>query len=140
MRMRGVTLLEILVVLLVVGVISTLALPAYRQHMVRVNRTEATLTLHEIASAEERFYLRHGRYSTDITGTPPAGLGVLAVDGRPRYSYSVAVAEDGQTFIVTATPTRGGGQDSDGECLSFSLDHQGRRAVSGSRETSFCWR
>ena|SRR5690349_15729783 len=138
MFVRGVTLLEILVVLLVVGVIAALALPAYRQHLVRVNRTEATIALYEIAAAEEHHFLRHGEYIADISAAPPAGLG-LATTAR-RYSFVVAVADDGQSFIASATPTREGGQDADGECLEFSLDHRGRRAVSGSRETSFCWR
>lgn len=138
MFVRGVTLLEILVVVLVVGVIAALALPAYRQHLVRVNRAEATTTLYEIAAAEERHFLRHGRYIADITTAPPAGLGLVTTSRG--YSFDVAMAEDGQTFIASATPTRAGGQDGDGECLVFSLDHRGRRAVSGSRETSFCWR
>lgn len=139
MLVRGVTLLEILVVLVLVGVIGALALPAYRQYMVRVHRTEATTTLHEIATAEERFYLRHGRYASDIAGRPPAGLGVV-VDASRHYRFSVTLAEDGQSFIASATPMRDGGQDGDGECLVFSLDHRGRRAVSGSRDTTFCWR
>jgi type IV pilus assembly protein PilE len=138
MLVRGVTLLEILVVILVVGIIAALAVPAYRQHLVRVNRTGATATLYEIAAAEERHFLRHGRYTSAITAAPPAGLGLTLA--HLRYYFNVAVAEDGQTFVASATPTREGGQDADGECLVFSLDHRGRRAVSGSRETSFCWR
>lgn len=140
MFVRGVTLLEMLVVLLVVAVIAALALPAYRQHLLRVNRTEATRLLHEIAAAEERFYLRHGYYVSGISAPPPQGLGLASIADAPHYVFSVAVAEDGQTFIASATPTREGGQDADGECLVFSLDQRGRRAVSGSRETSFCWR
>ncbi|HUQ09065.1 MAG TPA: type IV pilin protein [Steroidobacteraceae bacterium] len=139
MFVRGVTLLEILVVLLVVGIIAALAMPSYRQHMVRVNRTEATSTLYEIASAEERHYLHRGSYTSDVTGAPPEGLG-LARDGAHRYEYTVSIAGDGQSFIARATPVRDGGQDSDAECLGFSLDHRGRRAVSGSRDTSSCWR
>jgi type IV pilus assembly protein PilE len=135
---RGVTLLEILVVVLLVGIIAALALPAYRQHLVRVNRTGATIALYEIAAAEEHYFLRHGRYTADIRAAPPSGLGIAMA--LHRYSLVVALAEDGQTFIASATPTPEGGQDSDGECLVFSLDHRGRRAVSGSRETSFCWR
>ena len=132
MFVRGVTLLEILVVLLLAGLIAALALPAYRQHLVRVNRTEATTTLYQIAAAEERHYLRHGIYTEDLASMPT---------GETRhYGFSVATADDGQTFIASATPSRGGGQESDGECLVFSLDHRGRRAVSGSRDTSYCWR
>jgi len=140
MFVRGVTLPEILIVLLLVGLIAALALPAYRQHMVRVNRGEATSTLYEIASAEERHYLQQARYTDDITGDPPEGLGLLPAAGSRHYGYSVSTADDGQSFIARASPTRDGGQDTDGECLAFSLDHRGRRAVSGSRDTSFCWR
>jgi type IV pilus assembly protein PilE len=139
MFVRGVTLLEILVVLLLVGLITALALPAYRQYLVRVHRTEATSVLHAIASAEERHYLQYGAYAGDVTSAPPAGLG-LAPPAARHYEFSVAVAEDGQSFVARATPVRGGGQDTDAECLAFSLDHHGRRAVSGSRDTSFCWR
>ena len=138
MFVRGVTLLELLVVLVVVGVIGALALPAYRQHLVRVNRTEATTTLYEVANAEERYYLRYGRYARDIAAAPPDGLGITVA--TRHYGFSVALADDSQSFIASATPARGGGQEADGECLVFSLDHRGRRAVSGTRETSFCWR
>jgi type IV pilus assembly protein PilE len=136
---RGVTLLEILVVVLIVGLLSALALPAYRQHVVRVNRSEAKVVLYDIATAEERHYLGHGSYTSDVAAAPPEGLG-LAPAGRRYYEFSVSMAEDGQSYIARATPLRGGGQDSDAECLVFSLDHRGRRAVSGARDTSFCWR
>jgi type IV pilus assembly protein PilE len=140
MFVRGVTLLEILVVLVLVGIITALAVPAYRQHLVRVNRSEATASLYAIASAQERHYLRHGRYTSDIAAAPPAGLGFTASTASHRYALSVAVDAEGQTFTASATPTRTGSQDGDGECLVFSLDHRGRRAVSGTRETAFCWR
>jgi len=137
---RGVTLLEIVVVLLVVGIIAALALPAYRQHLVRVHRSEATTMLYEIAAAQERFYLRHDSYTSDLGSAAQLGLGLADTRTGSRYSFSVALANDGQTYIATATPTSDGGQHSDGECLAFSIDQRGRRAVSGSRDTSFCWR
>ena len=140
MFVRGVTLLEILVVVLVVGIIASLALPAYRQHLLRVHRTEATTTLYEISSAEERFHLRHGRFTADLSAAPPDGLGLASGATSPHYAFAVVVADDGQSYIASATPTREAVQNADGECLVFSLDHRGRRAVSGTRETPHCWR
>jgi hypothetical protein len=67
-------------------------------------------------------------------------LGISTRTDSHRYALSVAVDAEGQTFTASATPTRTGNQDGDGECLVFSLDHRGRRAVSGTRETAFCWR
>jgi type IV pilus assembly protein PilE len=137
---RGVTLLEMMVVLLIAGILAALALPAYRQHLVRVNRSQATTLLYEIASAQERYFLRHGNYSGNLGSGAPLGLGLAAVNTSSRYSFSVALAGDGQTYIASATPRREGGQHTDVECLVFSIDQRGRRAVSGTRDTAFCWR
>jgi type IV pilus assembly protein PilE len=136
---RGVTLLELLTVLAIVSVVATLALPAYRQHVLRVHRSEAMLALLQVQSAEEKFYLRHGTYGDDIFSAAPGGLGVSATV-TSRYQLSVALAADGQSFIATAAPTSDGGQAADLECLAFSIDARGRRAVSGARDARQCWK
>jgi len=137
---RGFSLLELLVVLVLVSVVAALALPGFRQQIARVHRTEAMTALLQLQSAEEKFYLRHNTYSRNITAAPPVGLGLPAATSSNRYLLSVAVADDGQTFIATATPTRAGGQDADHECLAFSIDAHGRRAVSGTRDARHCWK
>jgi len=140
MSRRGVTMFELLVVLVLVGVVAALALPAYRRQMIRVHRTEAITALLDLQIAEERFFLRHHSYTTNITAAPPEGLGLSATTLSGRYWLSAAVADDGQSFIATATPTRTGGQDTDLECLAFSIDARGRRAVSGTSGARHCWR
>ena len=127
---RGVTLLELLVVLVLVSLVAALALPAYRSQMVRVHRTDAMIALMELQNAEEKFYLRHNTYTADIPLT----------SNTNKYVLSIAVAADGQSFIATATPTPEGGQLADHECLAFSIDARGRRAVSGTRDARSCWK
>jgi type IV pilus assembly protein PilE len=137
---RGITLLELLVTLAVVGIIAALALPAYQRHVQRVNRGEAMVALYALLAEQERFHLRHGTYASRVVAPPPEGLGMAATTESRRYALAVALAADGQSFIATATPTREGGQASDAECLAFSMDHRGRRAVSGSGDVAACWR
>ena len=137
---RGITLLELLIVLVVVGIIAALTLPTYRQHMFRVHRTEAMSTLLQLQGAEETFYLRQARYADDVAATPPVGLGISATSTSGKYLLSVAVAADGQSYVATATPAPGGGQDADQDCLTFSVDARGRRAVSGARDARYCWK
>lgn len=140
MSRRGITLLELLVALVVLGILAAIAVPAYQRHLRRVHRTEAMTTLLELLAAQERFHLRQGVYSSDLATSPPAGLGVAAITQGGRYAITVALSADGQSFIATATPTREGGQVSDAECLAFSVDQRGRRAVSGSGDVAACWR
>jgi type IV pilus assembly protein PilE len=140
MLRRGVTLLELLVVLVIVGIVAALALPGIRRHVIRVHRTEAMTALLALQSAEETFYLRYGAYTDNITAAPPAGLGLAAGSASNKYRLSIALAADAQTYVATATPSPEGGQSADQECQSFSVDARGRRAVSGSRDSLFCWR
>jgi len=134
---RAFTLFELLVVLALVGILAAIAVPAWRHHVLRVRRTEAMTALLDLQSAEEKFYLRHDLYTADITSAPPAGLGLPAITASSQYRLSVALAADGQTFIATATPA--GGQNADRDCMAFSIDASGRRAVSGVRDVRHCW-
>jgi len=136
---RGITLFELLVVVVVVGIVAAFAIPAYRHHTLRVNRTEAMTALLQLQSAEESWFLRHGAYTASVEAPPPAGLGLI-VNTSNKYALSVALAADGQSYIATATPTASGGQDGDHECLAFSIDARGRRAVSGTAEVQRCWK
>jgi type IV pilus assembly protein PilE len=136
---RGITLFELLVVLVVLGILAAFAFPAYRNHTLRVNRAEAMTALLQLQSAEESYYLRHDTYTASVEAPPPAGLG-LVVNTSNKYALAVALAADGQSYIATATPNSGGGQDADRECLAFSIDARGRRAVSGTAQAQRCWK
>ena len=90
-------------VLVLVGIVAALALPAYRQQMIRVHRTEAMIALLDLQNAEERYLLQHNVYTADISAAPPTGLGLATASSSNKYFLSIAVASDGQSFIATAT-------------------------------------
>jgi len=105
-----------------------------------VHRTEAMIALLELQNAEERYFLRQNLYTSDLEAVPPIGLGLSRSSRSNKYTLSIAVALDGQSFIATATPTPEGGQEADRDCLAFSIDARGRRAVSGTRDARHCWK
>ena len=137
---RGISLFELLVALVVIGVLAAFALPAYRQHTLRVHRAEAMAALLQLQSAEESYYLRHGTYTTSVEAAPPVGLGISATSTSNKYALAVALAVDGQSYIATASPTPSGGQNADLDCLALSIDARGRRAVSGTAGPERCWK
>ena len=63
-RVRGVTLLELMAVVVVIGILSIVALPSYRQYVLRAQRTEAKSALLRLATNQERYYLGNRTYGT----------------------------------------------------------------------------
>jgi type IV pilus assembly protein PilE len=129
-RMRGTTLMEIMIVLVLIGILTAIAYPNYRQFSARAERTATQALLLEIASRQERFYLNANRFGT-LTE-----LGYADPLLTDRGSYTVTIPRnDASDFIVTANYN-----DSDGEsdrCSSFSIDSRGNRISAGSKDS--CW-
>ena len=133
-RMRGVTLIELMVVLAIVAILASLAVGSYRRYVLRANRTDATSALLRIQVAEEKFFLQNNAYTTDLSA---AGLGIPSPTSHGFYNLVVAGAPAIATsFKATATAT--GTQTQDTSCLTLTIDDQGLRNSAPS--TTDCWR
>jgi type IV pilus assembly protein PilE len=135
--MLGVTLLELMAVVMVIGILGMIALPSYRQYVMRAQRTEAKSALLQLATNQERFYLANRTY---------AGTANLAALGFPsgtseKGTYTLTIAgENANGYTATATPASGAAFDMTGDtqCTSFSITAQGARTATGSDPTR-CW-
>ena len=96
--MRGVTLLELMIVVVILGILTAIAYPSYRQFIERAKRTEARALLLRIAVDQERFYLQNNTFGT---------MAQLQYD-EPQITdseaYSVTItANTASNFSATAT-------------------------------------
>ena len=130
--MRGVTLLEMLIVVVIISILAAIAYPNYREYITRAKRTEAKAALLQVATQQERFYLQNNSYTQNLL--------VLGFATTPNFttdseSYVINVgAADANNFTATATFQLGG--DEAAKCLTFQID--GRGAKTSAPDTD-CW-
>lgn len=130
-RMRGVTLLELMIVVVVLALIVTIAVPNYREFAARAKRSEAKAALLQIATNQERHYLQNNTYTTDLTLLGFANDPQLSDSG----SYLIDVqAADANTFTAVAVYQNVDAEA--GKCGTFQIDGRG---VKSSLPDLDCW-
>jgi type IV pilus assembly protein PilE len=136
---QGFTLIEILIVVAIMGVLLSIAFPAYQNSVLRSGRAEAKGDLLQVASDQERYFSNTNTYIDDALP-----LNTPTVAGRDRttvndlYSISVAACTGGAiTNCFTATATALGTQATDA-CNTFTLSSIGVRGATGDTVEE-CW-
>src|SRR5688572_974571 len=132
-KMLGVTLLELMAVVVVIGILGLIAVPSYRQYVMRAQRVEAKTALLRLQTNQERFYLVNRTYSAD-----PVQLGFTSSRSE-RGTYTLAITGASATaYTATATPRSGAeiNMTLDSQCTSFSITAQGERTATGTDAAS----
>ena len=76
-RQRGVTLIELVVVMIIVGILTAIAVPSYRNYVLRSQRSDAKDAVLALATQQEKHYLQCNTYATSIAGATNCGAGQL---------------------------------------------------------------
>ena len=110
---KGLTLIELLIVIVIVGILASVAIPSFTGYMQRARRADAKVALEQLRAAQEMRRAESGAYSTDILqlrntwGVPQiAGDYVINLNSSTATTY-VAEAQpnvarqlsDGSLFI-----------------------------------------
>jgi type IV pilus assembly protein PilE len=140
--LTGFSLIELLVVLVIVGIVSAIALPSYTQHVQRGHRAEAIGALLEAQHFMARFYSAHGRYdgSTQEPGKRPELP--LRLQGIPagsdlRYQLRLEAATV-NSYELQAQPV---GSMVNDKCGVLTLNQTGLKGLGDSDlSVADCWR
>lgn len=109
---QGFTLIELMIVIAIIGILASIALPAYQDSVTKSRRADAQGALMGFANAMERHFTTNSSYlgaaGTQATpadnGNPWIFSTVSPVDGGTA-SYNLTVTSTANTFTLTATPT-----------------------------------
>ena len=131
-KVRGFSLVELMIVVVIIGVLAAIAYPSYRTYVRKSKRADAHAALTEMAAREERFY---SNASPPIYSNSVASLGYPNPAISPDGYWTVTIpAADATSFSLTATAggTKG---HTDPDCTTITLDSAG---VKGGASAD-CW-
>ena len=130
-KVRGFTLLELMIVVAILAILSTIAYASYQNQIIKSRRSAATTCLQERAQFMERYY------TTNLTYAGAAAPAQCGPDLNPFYTIAFSGTPAAKTFVITATPQAG--QTADATCGTLSINAQGVRTKSGSGTVADCW-
>jgi len=134
---RGFTLLELMVVVAIVALLSTIGLNAYTSATTKTRRAAVQSHLQDLANRQEQQLLDARAYATSNTSPPfPA----LPADLSGVYTVTVSADNDDTppSFLITATPV-GSQATRDTRCGTLTLDQAGTKTRTGSAPLNECW-
>ncbi|WP_019217344.1 type IV pilin protein [Legionella tunisiensis] len=139
MTSKGFTLIETLIVVVIAGILITLAYPNYLDYITRTRRVDGKTGLIGLANRMEQYYAVHHSYqsatlaagkNTDVQNTnlSPEGWYILSIVSQTDTTYELkAKAQKTQVFDKVI-------------CQELTLNHLGMKGPgSNSRELTSCW-
>ena len=131
LRAGGFSMIELMIVVAIVGILASVAMPMYREHVLESRRSEARAAIEEIRNRQYEFFQNYKRYGTLTEISQP--------NTTPGGYYQLAVNAGALRFSASATAI--GNQTDDVECAVFSVTSVDTFVSydSSSGQTFDCW-
>ena len=142
-KQKGITLIELMIVVVIVAILASIALPSYQQYVQRSKRVTAEGDLFAFRNAMQRFFAENNTYLGAANGGGNTGAPAATVfpsqspisNDSVAYNLTISAATV-TSFTLQATPT--GTQVGD-DCGNLTLTSTNIRGVSSSTVAN-CWK
>lgn len=141
---RAFTLVELMVVVAIVTLLLTLAMPGYQGQLLKTRRSLAVTRLLQLAMRQEEYFVEYKRYAQDVVelGLPASPY---AIDSEGEF---VSAEAGSRIYLIELRTGRGGytlqarpllAQSSDKLCGTLSIEVTGVKAAAGPGGAEECW-
>jgi len=142
-RLVGVTLIELLIVVVIIGILAAVGYPSYLQYVTRTKRSTAKSVLLQVADRQEQYFSDNKQYADNMTqlgysATPFAinddGAQVAVTDANRIYQLQLTNTGGTTTFTAQAVPQLSQATR-DTKCGTLTLTHTGQKGAAAAD----CW-
>ena len=125
-KLKAFSMNEVLIVLVIVGILSTIAIVGFKDYIVEAHRLEAKANLKSIKTRQDNYHMTKLEYSSDLSKIrfeqPPK-----EVDGGTSvFTYEIIEANK-NTFIAQATADKD--YDGDGVFEIIEINQKGNISI-----------
>jgi type IV pilus assembly protein PilE len=115
---KGVTLIEVMIVVVIVGMLAAIAIPAYDNYITRSRRSDAFTALETVRAAQEMYRAERGFYSGAIGSLPGCSSGMAD-------NYTISVTRTDNTHYTTLAAATVGGKQANDKYPQFRVNQDG---------------